>query len=262
MGSNTDLKTTDAVPVVIITGGASGIGFACAQVLAETDCRVAIWDIDTEKAKIAASRISGETGGKVIGLGVDVAQLEQIESAIQATRAELGTISRLVHAAGVTGVSPLEQLTEAVWANVMDINLRSWPFIIKGILNDLKASPGAALVSISSINATLGNALNPTYSASKAGLLGINRALADDLAQHGIRINSVSPGQILTPMIEAAVHSSPAMKDAFEARIMMGRLGEPREVATAVKFLLSSEASYITGTELVVDGGNIPSQRN
>ena len=261
MTPQTAPKDINPKPVVIVTGGASGIGLACAQVLAETGYRIAIWDIDTDKAEFAASRIIQEIGSEVIGLGVDVAKLDQIDSAIQSTRAKLGKISSLVHAAGVAGVSPIEQLSEDVWSTVMDINLRSWPFIIQGILADLKTSPGAALVSISSINATLGNAMNPTYSASKAGLLGINRALADDLAQHGIRINSVSPGQILTPMIEAAINASPAVKDSFEARIMMGRLGEPREVATAVKFLLSRDASYITGTELVVDGGNIPSQR-
>lgn len=248
-------------PVVIITGAASGIGLACAQVLAQAGHRIAIWDLDQAKAEAAASDINREFGVDAIGLAVDVAKLEKIENGIKTTRAKLGTISRLVHAAGVTGVSRLEDLTEDFWSTVMNINLRSLPFIIKGILEDLKQSPGAAIVGISSINATLGNALNPSYSASKAGMLGLNRALADDLAQHGIRINTVSPGQIMTPMIAAAVDATPNLKAAFEARVMLGRMGEPREVATAVKFLLSSDASYITGTELIVDGGNIPSQR-
>lgn len=246
---------------VVVTGGASGIGLACAQVLAESGHPVAIWDINEEKSEAEAQAITQATGIEAIGLGVNVADLEQLDSGIKATRARLGTVSGLVHAAGIAGVSPLEQLTEEFWSAVMDINLRSWPFIIKGILEDLKASPGAAVVCISSINATLGNAMNPAYSASKAGLLGISRALADDLAQHGIRINTVSPGQILTPMIQNAINASPGLQESFEARIMMARLGEPREVANAVKFLLSSDASYITGAELVVDGGNIPSQR-
>lgn len=254
-----EAKLTSAV---IVTGGASGIGLACAQIIAETGRSVAIWDINKAKAQAEAEAISRGTGCKTIGLGINIADLAQVQSGIELTRASLGSVGGLVHAAGVAGVAPLEQLTEDLWAAVMDINLRSWPFIIKGILEDLKASPGAAVVGIASINATLGNAMNPAYSASKAGLLGISRALADDLARYGIRINAVSPGQILTPMIEDAVNASPPIKKSFESRIMMGRLGEPREVANAVKFLLSSDASYITGAELVVDGGNIPSQRS
>lgn len=125
----------------------------------------------------------------------------------------------------------------------------------------MKNLPGSAIVGIASINATLGNAMNPSYSASKGGMLAANRALADDLAADGIRINSVSPGQILTPMIQQAIDHAPGLKDSFERRIMLGRLGAPAEVARAVRFLLSDEASYITGAELVVDGGNIPSQR-
>ena len=95
------------MPVVIVTGGASGIGLACAQLLAEEGHRIAIWDIDAAKAESAASSISNETGGEIIGLGVDVAKLEQITNAIESTRAKLGKISGLVHAAGVTGVSPI-----------------------------------------------------------------------------------------------------------------------------------------------------------
>ena len=134
--------------------------------------------------------------------------------------------------------------------------------MIQALLEDFKVSKGAACVGIASINATLGNAFNPTYSASKAGMLGLNRALADELARFGIRINAVSPGQIMTQMIADAIAAAPTgLKEHFESRILLGRLGQPREVATAVRFLLSSEASYITGAELVVDGGNISSQR-
>ncbi|WP_101757032.1 SDR family NAD(P)-dependent oxidoreductase [Oceanicoccus sp. KOV_DT_Chl] len=246
---------------VIITGGASGIGLACAQALADVGRPVAIWDLDSEKVNSIASSIKTNTGVNTFGLAVDVADLAQIEKGIALSQEHLGTFGGLVHAAGIAGVCPLEQLTEATWNTVLDINLRSWPFLIKALLSDLKKTTGASVVSISSINATLGNALNPSYSASKAGMLGINRALADDLARYNIRINAVSPGQILTPMIQQAIDHDSSIQQAFEQRILMGRLGKPREVATAVRFLLSDEASYITGTELVVDGGNISSQR-
>lgn len=144
----------------------------------------------------------------------------------------------------------------------MDINLRAEVFILQALLPDLKTSPGAAVVGIASINATLGNLMNPTYSASKGGMLAVSRALADDLSRHGIRINTVSPGQIATPMLLQGIESVPDQLEAFERHILLGRLGQPEEVGKAVRFLMSDEASYITATELVVDGGNLSSQRN
>lgn len=246
---------------VIVTGGASGIGKACAQSLAQAGRPVAIWDLDSAKAATVAVEISERFQIKVIGLGVDVANLSQIDRAVEESRKALGPIGALVHGAGISGVAPLEQLTEDKWAAVLNINLRAEVFILKAILPDLKASPGSAVVGIASINATLGNAMNPAYSASKGGMLAASRALADDLANHGVRINVVSPGQIATPMMIQGLEHAPGQKELFERHIMLGRFGEPSEVASAVRFLLSNEASYITGTELVVDGGNIPSQR-
>ncbi|MEE2030896.1 SDR family oxidoreductase [Rhodococcus chondri] len=120
-------------------------------------------------------------------------------------------------------------------------------------------SQGSAIVGISSINATLGNAINPVYSAAKGGMLSMVRSLADRLGPSGTRIDCVSPGQIPTPMLQPTVDALP--EGTFERRILLGRLGRPEEVASAMRFLLSDEAAYITATELVVDGGNISSQR-
>ncbi|GAB3269816.1 SDR family NAD(P)-dependent oxidoreductase [Parahaliea aestuarii] len=257
------MATTQPSPLspVIITGGASGIGRACAELLAEAGRPVAIWDLDAGAAEALAEAIAQEHGVQTLGLAVDVGNLDAIRSGVEASRNALGTLGGLVHAAGVSGVSTIEQLTEETWQRVLDINLRAQPFIIQAMLDDLKASPGSAVVGIASINATQGNALNPTYSATKGGMLAMNRALADELANYGVRINSVSPGQIATPMLLSGLEHAPGQKEAFERRILLGRLGEPREVATAVRFLMSDEASYITATELVVDGGNLSSQR-
>jgi NAD(P)-dependent dehydrogenase (short-subunit alcohol dehydrogenase family) len=257
----TQTTTSSALGPVIITGAASGIGFACAEQLAQVGRDVALWDIDAEKVQACASSIAEQYPVTAIGIAVDVADTEQINSAVASSRKALGLIAGLVHAAGVAGVSPLEQLTPAYWAQVMDINLRAQVFILQALLPDLKSSEGAAVVGIASINATLGNAMNPAYSASKGGMLSVTRALADDLANFGIRINTVSPGQIATPMLQQAMDYDSGLQTEFERHIMMGRLGKPEEVASAVRFLLSAEASYITATELVVDGGNIASQR-
>jgi NAD(P)-dependent dehydrogenase (short-subunit alcohol dehydrogenase family) len=131
--------------------------------------------------------------------------------------------------------------------------------LTKALLPDFKANAGSAIVGISSINATLGNAINPIYSAAKGGMLSLIRSLADRLGDDNIRINAVSPGQIVTPLMQSALDALPA--GTFERRILLGRLGQPEEVANVVRFLLSAEASYITAAEIVVDGGNISSQR-
>ena len=256
----TALQQSPATPV-IITGGASGIGRACAEALAEVGRPVAVWDVDGTAARAAAEALSSSSGASAIGLAIDVGKLDQVRAGVAQSRAALGTLGGLVHAAGVAGVATLEQLTPALWTRVLDINLRAQVFILQAILPDLKNSPGAAVVGIASINATLGNRMNPAYSASKGGMLAATRALADGLANYGIRINSVSPGQIATPMLQQGVEAVPGQLENFQRHILLGRLGQPQEVAKAVRFLMSDEASYITASELVVDGGNLSSQR-
>lgn len=247
---------------VIVTGAASGIGHACAIALAEVGRPVALWDIDKQRAVDAASILAKETDTICVGLGVDVADPSAIEAAAKETREVLGSIGGLVHAAGVSGAVSLEHIDIKTWNQILDINLRAQLFIIQAILDDLKNIPNAAVVGISSINATLGNAANPAYSASKGGLNAMTRALADDLARHNIRINTVAPGQIDTPMLQYSMAEVEGLKESFERRIMLGRLGTPQEVAKVVRFLLSSDASYITAAEIIVDGGNIASQRS
>ncbi len=246
---------------VVITGGASGIGRACAEVLTQAGRDVALWDIDLEKTQRSAEALAQASDRQVTAQRVDVAELDALPQAVAATRALHPGIDGLVHAAGVDGAVPLAQMSTAQWQRIIDINLSAMPFIIKALREDLAAQANAAIVGIASINATLGNGANPAYSASKAGMLGLVRALADDLAGDGIRINAVSPGQIDTPMLQASMDVVDGLRAAFERRILLGRLGSPGEVGQAVGFLLSEQASYITATELVVDGGNLSSQR-
>lgn len=243
----------------VITGGASGIGKACAEALAEQRRPVALWDINGETAARVARDLGERFGVDAIGLAVDVADPLAIEQAATQSREALPSIGALVHAAGVVSEVPVADMTAEEWDRVMNINLRALVLALKALLPALKSQLGSAVVGIASINATLGNGLIPAYSASKGGMLSLVRSLADDLSTAGIRVNAVSPGQIRTPMLQTSVDNLPA--GTFEKRILLGRLGEPEEVARAVRFLLSDEASYITATELVVDGGNISSQR-
>lgn len=244
---------------VIVTGGASGIGLASARALAAVGRPVALWDINAAKAEAEARAIAAEFGVAALGLAVDLRDLAAYPAAIAASRAALGTIGGLVHSAGVVDQGSLDGLTEDVWADGINTHLRPLAMLCRDLLADFKANPGSAIVGIASINATLGNAINPVYSAGKSGMLGLIRSLADRLGSDGIRINAVSPGMILTPMLQPTVDVLP--QGVLERRILLERLGQPDEIGRAVRFLLSDEASYITATELVVDGGNISSQR-
>ncbi|NTX28144.1 SDR family oxidoreductase [Burkholderia pyrrocinia] len=244
---------------VVVTGGASGIGQACAQALAAVGRPVAIWDIQADKAHALAERLADRYGVPTFGAGIDLRDGSQMNDVLGATRAALPTLGGLVHAAGAVDQTGIDGLTEARWDAVLDVNLRALALLVQAMLPDLRAQRGSAVVAIASINATLGNGLIPAYTASKGGVLALVRSLADGLGNDGIRVNAISPGQILTPMIQPVVDALPA--GTFERRIMLGRLGDPAEVGRAVRFLMSDEASYVTGAELVVDGGNIPSQR-
>ncbi|MFF0815616.1 SDR family NAD(P)-dependent oxidoreductase [Rhodococcus sp. NPDC003318] len=252
-------NTTHPTTAVVVTGGASGIGLASARALAEAGRPVALWDIDEQKAKAGADAITADFGVAAIGVGVDLGDPDLYADALAGTRAAVGRIGGLVHAAGVVDTGSLEGVTVDVWERGINTHLRPLALLTKELLPDLTANPGSAIVGIASINATLGNAVNPVYSAAKGGMLSLVRSLADRLGPDGVRINCVSPGQILTPMLQPSVDALP--DGTYERRILLGRLGRPEEVARAVRFLLSDEASYITATELVVDGGNISSQR-
>ena len=244
---------------VIITGGASGIGLASARALAAIGRPVALWDINIEMANYYADEIERVYKVPAIGIGINLVDTEKYHEAIDLTRLALGSIGGLVHSAGVVDNGALEGITLETWALGINTHLRPLALLVQKLFNDFALNNGSAIVAIASINATLGNAVNPIYSAAKGGMLSLVRSLADHLAHKNIRINSVSPGQIRTPMVQDAIDNLP--KSFFEKRILLERLGDPEEIGRVVRFLLSNEASYITASEIVVDGGNISSQR-
>ncbi|MEV7005592.1 SDR family NAD(P)-dependent oxidoreductase [Streptosporangium sp. NPDC051022] len=235
---------------VIVTGGASGIGRACALALAETGRPVAIWDRDEAGAKKTAS-FAAMNGATSVGVGVDVTDGSAFAAAITRTRDVLGSIGGLVHAAGIVAPTAIADLTEAAWDAVLDVNLRACALLARALLEDLRRHEGSAIVGVSSIEGLVGQALIPAYCSSKAGLLGLTRSMAHELAP--IRVNAVCPGYIDTPMLAEA--TDPGARESFERKSPFGRLGRPEEVAAAVRFLMGDEASFVTGAHLVVDGG-------
>ncbi|MEZ4217065.1 MAG: SDR family NAD(P)-dependent oxidoreductase [Myxococcota bacterium] len=245
---------------VVVTGGASGIGLACARALAEAGRGVALWDLDAATTERAAREIAEATGVAAIGLAVDVRAPERFPAALDASRAALGTLGGLVHSAGVVQTVPVDELDAASWHAVVDVNLTACALLVRAMASDLRANAGSAIVAIASLDALVGNAAIPAYCASKAGLLGLVRSVADRFADDGVRANCVCPGYIETPMMAGPL-STPEQRAYFERQIPLGRLGEPREIATVVRFLMSDEARYVTGAELSVDGGVFRTQR-
>jgi NAD(P)-dependent dehydrogenase (short-subunit alcohol dehydrogenase family) len=244
---------------VLVTGGASGIGLASAKAVAAVGRPVALWDIDGAKAETAAAGIAKEFGVTAVGVGIDLRDPAAIAPALGRTRAAHPKIGGLVHAAGIVDSGSLEGVTVESWDSGLNVHLRPLILLVQAMVEDFRANPGSAVVAIASINATLGNAYNPIYTAAKGGMLSLVRSLADRLAHDKVRINSVSPGMVMTPMLKTSYDSLPP--GTYERRILLERVGEPAEIGRAVRFLLSDEASYITAAEIVVDGGNISSQR-
>jgi NAD(P)-dependent dehydrogenase (short-subunit alcohol dehydrogenase family) len=243
---------------VVITGGASGIGLATAHALAAVGRPVALWDINVDGARLVAQQIADRYGVRTLGVSVDLRNSQAVAPAAIATREALGSVGGIVHGAGTAEATGIDGVTPDNWDAGLALHARAVLLMVQAFREDLRAHPGSAIVAIASINATLGNGLIPIYSAAKGAILSLVRSMADELAQDGVRINAISPGQIDTPIMAG---TKAALPGHFERRIMMGRYGEPEELGRTIRFLLSDEASYITATEIVVDGGNIHSQR-
>lgn len=237
---------------VVVTGGASGIGRATCLALAEVGRPIAAWDIDGDAARATAELCADKFGVVATSAAVDVRE----QAAITAAASDLeGPFGGLVHAAGVAGPMPVDFIDDESWNAVLDVNLRAEAYLVRALLPRLKAAnPGAAIVGIASVEALVGNGMIPAYCSSKAGLLGLTRSLAHRLSVDGIRINAICPGAIDTPML-APLLAIPEARQRMEERIPMSRVADPLEIARVARFLLSDEASYMTGSAVVVDGG-------
>lgn len=239
---------------VVVTGGGSGIGRGCARALAEVGRPVSLWDLNGEGAAEAAASIAADCGVATHSLGLDVTDGAAVAEAVVAAREALGSIGGLVHAAGIVTSMDIDNLTEEIWDSVLAVNLRAQVFVVQALLEDLRRHEGSAIVGIGSIMSVVGHALIPSYTASKHGVVGLTKSLANHLGPDGIRVNAVCPGYIYTPMM-APVMDDPPSKATLVEKTPLGRVGTPEDIAKAVRFLMSDEAGFVTGTTLIVDGG-------
>ncbi len=243
--------------VIVVTGGAQGIGEACARRLVADGAAIALWDVDDAHGQALAAALAND-GARVLYRHCNVASKTEVDAALAATVAAFGRVDGLVNNAGIFKAAPFLEITEADWDAVIDVNLKGHFLVGQALAQQMvKQGGGGAIVNMSSVNARLTIASIASYNASKGGVDQLTRVMALALADHGIRVNGVAPGTIATELAAKAVLTSEEAKARILSRTPMRRLGEPAEIASVVAFLLSDSASYMTGDTLLVDGGRM-----
>ncbi|GGS27301.1 3-oxoacyl-[acyl-carrier-protein] reductase [Streptomyces humidus] len=238
----------------IVTGAGQGIGLEIARLLHEHGARVTLADVDAERAAKAAAEIAGGDAGSVLGLGCDVTDEMSVENAVRHTAERFGTLDILVNNAGITRDASLRRMSAADFDAVIGVHLKGTWLGLRAASAVMREAGRGSIVNISSLSGKSGNPGQTNYSAAKAGIVGLTKAAAKELAHRGVRVNAVQPGLIRTAMTEAM---PPEVFAAREADIPMKRAGQPREVAGAVLFLASDLSSYMTGAVLEVGGGRL-----
>jgi 3-oxoacyl-[acyl-carrier protein] reductase len=236
--------------VALVTGGSRGIGRAIAETLYGAGARVAVLGRDTGRAEEAA-RALGERAGAVTA---DVGNADQVAAAVAAAEQALGPVDILVNNAGLTRDGLLARMSGDDWDAVLDANLKGAFLVTKAVTRGMMKRRWGRVINITSVVGLMGNAGQANYAASKAGLIGLTRAVARELASRNVLVNAVAPGFIDTDMTRALTD---AQRATLLAQIPLGRLGQGSDVARAVLFLASDHADYITGQVLVVDGGMV-----
>ena len=241
--------------VAIISGGARGQGAAEARIFAREGAKVVIGDVlDAEGTRVAAE--ISESGGDALYVHLDVTQEEDWRSAVEAAVSSFGKLDILVNNAGIWRRGRVEDTTVEDWDMIMDVNAKGVFLGTKLAIPEMRKAGGGSIINISSTAGLVGGPRSSAYTASKGAVRLFTKATAVQYAREGIRANSVHPGPIDTPMIQQVWQGEEQSREAALARTPLGRIGTPEDIAYGVLFLASDESSFMTGSELVIDGGS------
>lgn len=234
--------------IALVTGASRGIGRAIAELLVERGATV----IGTATSESGAAAISEYLGDNGKGLALNVTDVESIEATLKTVNEEFGVIDILVNNAGITRDNLLMRMKDDEWNDIIDTNLTPIYRMSKAVLRGMMKKRAGRIINVGSVVGTMGNAGQTNYAAAKAGVIGFTKSMAREVASRGVTVNTVAPGFIETDMTKAL---NDEQRAATLSNVPAGRLGDPREIASAVVFLASPEAAYITGETLHVNGG-------
>jgi 3-oxoacyl-[acyl-carrier protein] reductase len=238
--------------VALVTGGSRGIGAAVSRELGDAGAEVVVNYVSSAQAAEAVCAEIREAGGSARAVAGDISTPEGAAALVNEVESEVGPIAILVCNAGITRDNLIMKLSDDDWRAVVDTNLGGAFFTCRAVARPMLKRRGGAIVTMSSVVGVHGNAGQTNYAASKAGLIGLTKALAKELGGRGVRVNAIAPGYISTELTDALPE---AAREAILAGTPLGRLGDPADVARAVRFLVSDAAAFVTGDVLAVDGG-------
>ncbi|MBI3943195.1 MAG: 3-oxoacyl-ACP reductase FabG [Chloroflexi bacterium] len=240
--------------IAVVTGGGRGIGWAIAQTLAGAGAAVAIWEQDAS-TEISSARQIAQSGGRAIFVQTDVSKRASVNAALNKTIDQLGAPDILVNNAGLAHIGPSETFPEDEWRQTLDVMLTGVFLCSQAVGTGMLERHQGVIVNIASIGGLAGWPQRLAYNAAKAAVINLTQTLAVEWIDRGVRVNAVSPGVTRTEMVTSAIREGLVQEESYVSRTPMRRLAQPSEIAEAVLFLVSDRSTYITGHNLVVDGG-------